>query len=451
MRRPCAGLLKGVSSSSAGARTLRSAAPIARRGLHIEAAPSTTSPTLNATNSYHVDSPDARFEVLGAPYSLLSVSLSASQNLYTRRGTLVGISGKAENARSRHAHVFMFTAVSTLSVLEPVRRAALGIPFLYQRVSLPAVPLLVIETKPAQISSTSPLTALISSKSTTTTFAIVHLNGTIDWMVAQRSALLAWTGHSLAPSPRVNRKLGLAHWGSTHLTGRGLVALTGSGQIYTLTLGPGEEYIAAPSNVVAYTLTSTPPKPHRLKSSTLSIPSLPSLLAPLSSIVPASLTSSRFAQFLTRLRATPTYRFLSNGLYALRTWARRAIWGDRLFLRFQGPATILIQSRASRLGKDVLSQGQVDEIADAPATAVEKAVGGVRVEGEKEKEKENKAGDATASSTSTPTTTTTGAMAAGAGAASPPTQAKPQTETPPTKVSHASVEKDGHVSIKADG
>jgi hypothetical protein len=42
---------------------------------------------------------DARFDVVGAPYSLLSVSLSASQNLYTRRGTLVGLSGKADNVR----------------------------------------------------------------------------------------------------------------------------------------------------------------------------------------------------------------------------------------------------------------------------------------------------------------------------------------------------------------
>ena len=40
---------------------------------------------------------DARFEVLGAPYSLLSVSLSASQKLYTRRGTLLALSGKSEN------------------------------------------------------------------------------------------------------------------------------------------------------------------------------------------------------------------------------------------------------------------------------------------------------------------------------------------------------------------
>jgi hypothetical protein len=40
---------------------------------------------------------DARFEVVGSPFSLLSVSLAASQNLYTRRGTLVGLSGKHEN------------------------------------------------------------------------------------------------------------------------------------------------------------------------------------------------------------------------------------------------------------------------------------------------------------------------------------------------------------------
>jgi hypothetical protein len=67
---------------------------------------------------------DARFEVLGAPCPLLSISLSASQNLYTRKGTLVGVSGKAENA------------ISTLSILPPLRRVILGIPFLYQKVML---------------------------------------------------------------------------------------------------------------------------------------------------------------------------------------------------------------------------------------------------------------------------------------------------------------------------
>ena len=40
---------------------------------------------------------DARFEVLSSPFSLLSASISASQNLYTRKGTLVGFNGKPEN------------------------------------------------------------------------------------------------------------------------------------------------------------------------------------------------------------------------------------------------------------------------------------------------------------------------------------------------------------------
>jgi hypothetical protein len=47
---------------------------------------------------------DARFEVLGAPYSLLSVSLSASQKLYTRTGTLVAVSGKSENVSDSQPH-----------------------------------------------------------------------------------------------------------------------------------------------------------------------------------------------------------------------------------------------------------------------------------------------------------------------------------------------------------
>ena len=40
---------------------------------------------------------DATFDILASPDPLLSVSLSPSQNLYTRRGTLVGVSGKADN------------------------------------------------------------------------------------------------------------------------------------------------------------------------------------------------------------------------------------------------------------------------------------------------------------------------------------------------------------------
>lgn len=52
---------------------------------------------------------DARFEVLGSPFSLLSASISASQNLYTRKGTLLGFNGKPENVQS-----FLLTFFSRL-------------------------------------------------------------------------------------------------------------------------------------------------------------------------------------------------------------------------------------------------------------------------------------------------------------------------------------------------
>lgn len=45
---------------------------------------------------------DASFEVIGTPYSFLSVKISASQPLYTRRGTLVTVSGKAQNVGHTH-------------------------------------------------------------------------------------------------------------------------------------------------------------------------------------------------------------------------------------------------------------------------------------------------------------------------------------------------------------
>ncbi|RDW63987.1 hypothetical protein BP5796_10489 [Coleophoma crateriformis] len=310
-----------------------------RRSIQIRATPTTESPVLTGdvlSNSIDAstDPADARFEVLGAPYSLLSVSISASQKLYTRRGTLVGVSGKAENAQS------------TLSILEPFRRAALGIPFLYQR-----------------ISSTTPLTALISTKSPFTSFTVLHLNGTVDWMVAQRKALLAWTGHTLAVTPTMNRSMSLAHWGNSKMTGRGLVALAGPGQVYQITLKAGEEYVAHPGNVVAYTITQHPPLPYRLKSSSLRF-QIPSLgLGRLVSDV----------KFFRVMQTTDTWKSVTRLLFNLRTSARRTIWGDRLFLKFHGPTTILLSSRASRIS-DVLTSRDVNEIADSPAGAVQSAV-----------------------------------------------------------------------------
>ncbi|CAA9957241.1 AIM24 domain containing protein [Pyrenophora teres f. maculata] len=313
--------------------------PVAARRINISATHSSAEPALQQAVNVEgtatpMHTPDARFHVIGTPFSLLSVSLSASQTLYTRRGTLVGLSGKSENT------------LSTLSFLEPFRRAPVGIPFLYQK-----------------LSSTSPVTALISTKSPISSIVSVNLDGRDDWIISQRQALLAWTGHTLSLKPQYNVKLGLANWGNTYITGRGLLALAGSGQIYQVQVKAGETYVAHPSNVIAYTASNTSPIPFRFKSSNIrfQVPHLG-----LGSLI----ESSRFFRTMSQ---TATWRTLATAFHTLKTWLRRTVWGDRLFLQFQGPATMLLQSRASRIS-DVLTLRDVDEIADSPPGAVQDAV-----------------------------------------------------------------------------
>lgn len=97
-------------------------------------------------------------------------------------------------------------ALSTLSILQPFRRIVSGIPFLYQKVWI------ALHTAPSsadgsQITAASPIQALIATKSASTSFTVVHLDGRLDWMVAQRNALLAWTGHTLTIKPKLNKDL----------------------------------------------------------------------------------------------------------------------------------------------------------------------------------------------------------------------------------------------------
>ncbi|KAG7149784.1 Altered inheritance of mitochondria protein 24 like [Verticillium longisporum] len=52
---------------------------------------------------------------------------------------------------------------------------------------------------------------------------------------------------------------------------------------------------------------------------------------------------------------------------------RRTIWGDRLYLQFRGPTTLLMSSRGVRVA-DVLTNQEVNEISDAQAGVVPKAI-----------------------------------------------------------------------------
>lgn len=99
------------------------------------------------------------------------------------------------------------------------------------------------------------------------------------------------------------------------------MALVGNGQIYSVDLKDGEQYIAHPSNVLAYTMSSNPPRPYRFKSTTLSfqVPGLKTL--------PRLLQNNKFVRDVSSSDAwKSTMRFA----HKLRTWSRMTIWGDRV-------------------------------------------------------------------------------------------------------------------------
>lgn len=80
------------------------------------------------------------------------------------------------------------------------------------------------------------------------------------------------------------------------------------------------------------------------------------------------------SRFWNNLRDTSTYQYLARVLFTLRTATRRTIWGDRLFLQFKGPGTVVMSSRGGRL-RDTLTRDQIAEIADAEAGVVPDVLG----------------------------------------------------------------------------
>ncbi|KAI9654605.1 MAG: Altered inheritance of mitochondria protein 24, mitochondrial [Alyxoria varia] len=104
-----------------------------------------------------------------------------------------------------------------------------------------------------------------------------------------------------------------------------------------------------------------PPQPFRFKST-----AIPIQIPNLGEWLPDT-------KFFRTMRETQTFKASAQALFKLRTWMRTMLWGDRLFLRFHGPTTIVLQSRAARL-REALTGQEVDEIADSPAGSVEAAV-----------------------------------------------------------------------------
>lgn len=118
--------------------------------------------------------------------------------------------------------------------------------------------------------------------------------------------------------PLANFQQSLAHWGNTLISGRGLLALTGRGQIHQISLKAGDEYVIHPSNLIAYSVMQHAPLSYRFKSSSLRL-QIPNPFG--------WLPNTRFWQ---AIRGTPAWKYTRDAVFTVRTWARRTIWGDRV-------------------------------------------------------------------------------------------------------------------------
>lgn len=54
------------------------------------------------------------------------------------------------------------------------------------------------------------MTALIATKSTISSLAVIRMDGSTDWMLVKR-VLLAWTGQTLSVKPTINQKMVCNH------------------------------------------------------------------------------------------------------------------------------------------------------------------------------------------------------------------------------------------------
>jgi len=51
------------------------------------------------------------------------------------------------------------------------------------------------------------MTAVIGTNTASSSFTTVHLDGRKDWIIAQRNALLSWTGDGLIVRPKLNLQM----------------------------------------------------------------------------------------------------------------------------------------------------------------------------------------------------------------------------------------------------
>jgi len=131
------------------------------------------------------------------------------------------------------------------------------------------------------------------------------------------------------------------------------VALVGRGQVYQVALKRDEEFIIHHRSLLAYSAAGQKPTKARLVATSLRF-QVPRLRLGLG-------ISQRLqeVEWINAVRASKVWQVLAKAVWATKT----AMWADREFLKFVGPATVLLQSRTGGRIRDLIAREEMREYA----------------------------------------------------------------------------------------
>ncbi|SCU97125.1 LAMI_0F08966g1_1 [Lachancea mirantina] len=279
-----------------------------------------------------------RCRILGQPPTLASVSVPASVPFYVRRGCLVSISDAPDVILS-HTWAGPVTKFLRYGSLRPA---------LYHEIVAPEqFNALVAPNVGAAWLGASVAAWLGVSATPFRTLCLLDLDGTSDWCVFGRDAVIAYERNT-SLEVRDRPLFSLSGVGGKHtalpakhqiIQGRGNILLSGAGSVYTITLDTAEDDTILRSE-------------HLLGISGTSRAEIASAITTDFSCIEAG--TSRQTAVSTEVENESEFdlkQFVSmtkNGIVATWNYAKRVysnyINGTTKFLRIKGPRTILVQS-----------------------------------------------------------------------------------------------------------
>lgn len=282
-----------------------------------------------------------RFEPLGNPASLINITLPPSSVLNLRTNSILAANGDLNNISSKLSILKLFTN-----------------PLIYNK-----------------ISSTTPLSLILSNKGSNKFFVNLELSELEEWTIFNTKNLIAWYGPDLKITN--NNKIGINLSSGNNKSN---VILNGETQLFTLNLEQDETLYLNPKSIIAINSSQSGSNFHKLDSSSLqlSIPKFKiwdSIKIAFNSLyskfnqyiqVPSETKAIETTKSITTENKSSTSFEIPQSLKSFGTWIstkfNNFILNDKVFYEVKGPATIIVQNSTSISTSKIFTNEQLNEI-----------------------------------------------------------------------------------------